>query len=91
MELGSVRGGGGHFLAGGGNHGVPRGARLVGASKMTADLKEAPLTVNKEDVAQAAVDAALSGERFVFVHKLFWPISTALQLIPAPIMRRLSF
>lgn len=60
-------------------------------TKMTAGLMEAPLTVNKEDVAQAAVDAALKGERFVFVHKLFWPISTALQLIPAPIMRRLSF
>ena len=60
-------------------------------TKMTAGLKEAPLTVDKEDVAQAAVDAALNGDRFVFVHKLFWPVSVALQLIPAPIMRRLSF
>ena len=58
---------------------------------MTAGLKEAPLTVNKEDVAQAAVDATLKGERFVFVHKLFWPVSVALPLIPGPIMRRLSF
>lgn len=60
-------------------------------TKMTAGLKEAPLTVNKEDVAKEAVDAALKGDRFVFVHKLFWPISVVLQHIPAPIMRRLSF
>ncbi len=60
-------------------------------TKMTKGLKEAPLTVNKEDVAQAAAEAALKGDRSVFVHKLFGPISFVLQHIPAPIMRRLSF
>lgn len=60
-------------------------------TKMTAGLDEAPLTVNKEDVAEAAVEAALKGERSVFVHKLFGPVSFVLQHIPAPIMRRLSF
>ena len=60
-------------------------------TKMTEGLDEAPLTVNKEDVAQAAVSAALEGQRSVFVHKAFGPISFVLQHIPAPIMRRLSF
>ncbi|WP_342318825.1 decaprenylphospho-beta-D-erythro-pentofuranosid-2-ulose 2-reductase [Corynebacterium mayonis] len=60
-------------------------------TKMTAGLGEAPLTVNKEDVARAAVDAALSGERTVFVHKLFAPISLVLQHLPAAVMRRLNF
>ena len=60
-------------------------------TKMTEGLGEAPLTVNKEDVAQAAVSAALEGQRSVFVHKAFGPISFVLQHIPAPIMRRLSF
>lgn len=60
-------------------------------TKMTEGLDEAPLTVNKEDVAEAAVNAALKGERTVFVHKLFGPISVVLQHIPAPIMRRLNF
>lgn len=60
-------------------------------TKMTEGLDEAPLTVDKQDVASAAVEAALNGERTVFVHKLFGPISLVLQHIPAPIMRRLSF
>ena len=58
---------------------------------MTEGLDEAPLTVNKEDVAKAAVAAALAGKPNVFVHKLFGPISLVLQHIPAPIMRKLSF
>lgn len=60
-------------------------------TKMTEGLDEAPLTVDKEEVAQAAVDAALNGKSTVFVHKLFGPISLALKMIPAPIMRKLSF
>ncbi|QPK83340.1 decaprenylphospho-beta-D-erythro-pentofuranosid-2-ulose 2-reductase [Corynebacterium qintianiae] len=60
-------------------------------TKMTEGLDEAPLTVNKEDVAEAAVDAALGGKPSVFVHKAFGPISFVLQHIPAPIMRRLNF
>ncbi|WP_175935807.1 decaprenylphospho-beta-D-erythro-pentofuranosid-2-ulose 2-reductase [Corynebacterium sp. Marseille-P4321] len=60
-------------------------------TKMTEGLDEAPLTVDKEEVAQAAVDAALNGNRTVFVHKLFAPISLVLQCIPAPIMRKLNF
>ncbi len=60
-------------------------------TKMTQGLDEAPLTVNKEQVAESAVDAALSGGRTVFVHKLFGPISFVLQHIPAPIMRRMNF
>ncbi|WP_291314554.1 decaprenylphospho-beta-D-erythro-pentofuranosid-2-ulose 2-reductase [Corynebacterium sp. UBA2622] len=60
-------------------------------TKMTKGLDEAPLTVNKEDVAQAATEAALKGDRTVFVHKLFGPISFVLQHVPASIMRRLNF
>ena len=60
-------------------------------TKMTKGLDEAPLTVNKEDVAQAATEAALQGDRTVFVHKLFGPISFVLQHVPASIMRRLNF
>lgn len=60
-------------------------------TKMTAGLDEAPLTVNKEDVAEAAVDAALAGKPSVFVHKLFGPISLVLKAIPAPIMSKLNF
>ncbi|MDK8305298.1 decaprenylphospho-beta-D-erythro-pentofuranosid-2-ulose 2-reductase [Corynebacterium imitans] len=60
-------------------------------TKMTEGLDEAPLTVDKEEVAQAAVDAALGGKSNVFVHKLFGPISLVLKAIPAPIMRKLSF
>ncbi|UIZ92217.1 decaprenylphospho-beta-D-erythro-pentofuranosid-2-ulose 2-reductase [Corynebacterium sp. CNCTC7651] len=60
-------------------------------TKMTDGLDEAPLTVDKEEVAEAAVSAALKGERTVFVHRLFGPISMVLQHIPAPVMRRLNF
>ena len=60
-------------------------------TKMTKGLDEAPLTVNKEDVAEAAVDAALAGKSSVFVHKLFGPISMVLKAIPAPIMSKLNF
>ena len=60
-------------------------------TKMTEGLDEAPLTVDRQEVAAAAVNAALNGQRSVFVHKAFGPISFVLQHIPAPIMRRLSF
>ena len=60
-------------------------------TKMTDGLEEAPLTVDKEEVAQTAVEAALKGESSVFVHKLFGPISLVLQHIPAAIMRKLNF
>lgn len=60
-------------------------------TKMTAGMSEAPLTVNREDVAEAAVEAALEGRRYVFVHKAFGLISFVLQHVPAPIMRRLNF
>ena len=60
-------------------------------TKMTDGLEEAPLTVDKEEVAQAAVESALKGEPSVFVHKLFGPISLVLQHIPAAIMRKLNF
>lgn len=60
-------------------------------TKMTDGLDEAPLTVDKEDVAKATVDAVLKGKSSIFVHKLFGPVTLVLQHIPAPIMRRLNF
>ena len=85
------------FLSGLRNRLAKAGVRVVTVkpgfvrTKMTAGLKEAPLTVDKQDVAEAAVDAALNKQRYVFVPKAFGPISFALQHIPAPIMRRLNF
>ncbi|WIM67866.1 decaprenylphospho-beta-D-erythro-pentofuranosid-2-ulose 2-reductase [Corynebacterium breve] len=60
-------------------------------TKMTADLgKEAPLTVNVSDVAEATVESVLKGDSSLFVHKLFGPVSLVLQHIPAGIMRKLN-
>ncbi|SES04282.1 decaprenylphospho-beta-D-erythro-pentofuranosid-2-ulose 2-reductase [Corynebacterium cystitidis] len=60
-------------------------------TKMTADIeKEAPLTVNVDDVAKETVEAVLKKESHLFVHKAFGPVSFVLQHIPAPIMRRLN-
>ncbi|WP_257183510.1 decaprenylphospho-beta-D-erythro-pentofuranosid-2-ulose 2-reductase [Corynebacterium cystitidis] len=60
-------------------------------TKMTADIeKEAPLTVDVDDVAKETVEAVLKKESHLFVHKAFGPVSFVLQHIPAPIMRRLN-
>lgn len=58
-------------------------------TKMTEDLDDAPLTVNREDVAQAAYDGVINGKDVVWVHRLFQPIMMILQHIPKPIFRKL--
>lgn len=58
-------------------------------TKMTEGLDEAPLTVNREDVANAAFDGVVNKKDVVWVHRLFQPIMTILQLIPQPIFRKL--
>ena len=52
---------------------------------------EAPLTVNKEDVAKAVVDAVVSHKEAIFVHPLFQPVSLAFKVIPQKIFRNLPF
>ena len=56
-----------------------------------ADEPEAPLTVNKEDVAKAVVDAVVSHKEAIFVHPLFQPVSLAFKVIPQKIFRKLPF
>ena len=52
---------------------------------------EAPLTVNKEDVAKAVVDAVVSHKEAIFVPPLFQPVSLAFKVIPQKIFRKLPF
>lgn len=58
-------------------------------TRMSADVKEAPLTVDPEDVAKAAVKATLDGKDIIFVHPAFQAVSAVLGLIPRQILRKL--
>lgn len=61
-------------------------------TKMSADTgKEAPLTVDVSDVAEATMEAVAKGKDSIFVHRLFEPISLVLKNIPAGVMKKLSF
>ncbi|ARU45275.1 decaprenylphospho-beta-D-erythro-pentofuranosid-2-ulose 2-reductase [Corynebacterium silvaticum] len=60
-------------------------------TKMSADAGEAPLTVDREDVAKATVQAVLSGKSSIFVHPLFEYVSLAFKFIPQTIFRKLPF
>lgn len=53
--------------------------------------KEAPLTVDVSDVAEATFAAVLKGRSGIFVHHLFEPISLVLKNMPSAVMNRLSF
>lgn len=75
----------------------PSGARVLVVrpgqvrTKMTAGTKEAPLTVDREDVAKATVQAVLDKRSAIFVHPLFEYVSLAFRFIPQPIFKRLPF
>lgn len=58
-------------------------------TKMSADAGEAPLTVNREDVAEAVYDAVVGGKDIIYVHPLFQAVSTAFQFIPRSVFRKL--
>ncbi|SIS22115.1 decaprenylphospho-beta-D-erythro-pentofuranosid-2-ulose 2-reductase [Williamsia sterculiae] len=58
-------------------------------TRLSAHVKEAPLTVNKEDVAQLAVLSAEKGKSLVWAPPPFRFIMTVLRHIPRPIFRRL--
>jgi decaprenylphospho-beta-D-erythro-pentofuranosid-2-ulose 2-reductase len=58
-------------------------------TRMTSGMKEAPLTVNKEQVAQFVVNAALKGKSVVWAPPTFALVMWVLHHIPQPIFRRL--
>ncbi|MBP3088340.1 decaprenylphospho-beta-D-erythro-pentofuranosid-2-ulose 2-reductase [Corynebacterium sp. sy017] len=60
-------------------------------TKMSADAGEAPLTVNREDVAKATVEAVIAKKDTIFVHPLFRYVSLAFNFIPQAIFRKLPF
>ncbi|GAB3947616.1 decaprenylphospho-beta-D-erythro-pentofuranosid-2-ulose 2-reductase [Corynebacterium tapiri] len=61
-------------------------------TKMSASAgKEAPLTVDVDDVSKATVAAVTEGKESIFVHKLFGPISLVLKNMPSFVMKRLNF
>ncbi len=58
-------------------------------TRMSAGVKEAPLTVDKEDVARQAVDAARDGRTLIWAPPLFQLVMLVLKHVPAPIFRKL--
>jgi decaprenylphospho-beta-D-erythro-pentofuranosid-2-ulose 2-reductase len=58
-------------------------------TRMSAHMKEAPLTVNKEDVAELAVNSAAKGKELVWAPPAFRYVMMALRHIPRPIFRKL--
>lgn len=58
-------------------------------TRMSAGVKEAPLTVNKEQVAKQAVAAAREGKDLIWAPPAFRFVMLVLKHIPAPIFRRL--
>lgn len=58
-------------------------------TRMSAGVKEAPLTVDKEDVAKQAVDAARAGKSVIWAPPAFEAVMLVLRHIPEPIFRRL--
>ncbi len=58
-------------------------------TRMSAHVKEAPLTVDAADVAKLAVDAARQGRELVWAPPAFQFVMLVLKHIPAPIFRRL--
>ncbi|MDO5534704.1 MAG: decaprenylphospho-beta-D-erythro-pentofuranosid-2-ulose 2-reductase [Propionibacteriaceae bacterium] len=58
-------------------------------TRMSAHVKEAPLTVNPDQVATWVVDAARAGKRVVWTPPAFEAVMLVLRHIPAPIFKRL--
>lgn len=58
-------------------------------TRMSAQVKEAPLTVDKEQLATQVVDAARKGQRLIWVPAQFQLVMFVLKHIPAPIFRLL--
>ena len=58
-------------------------------TRMSAHVKEAPLTVNADEVATLVVDAARAGKPVVWTPPAFELVMLVLRHIPGPIFRRL--
>src|ERR1700738_3148783 len=58
-------------------------------TRMSAHIKEAPLTVDKEDVAELAVTAAAKGKDLVWAPPAFRYVMVVLRHIPRSIFRKL--
>ena len=58
-------------------------------TNMTKDLDDAPLTVDKEDVAKAIAKAVDNRKSLIWVHPMFRPIMLILKHLPLPILRKL--
>jgi decaprenylphospho-beta-D-erythro-pentofuranosid-2-ulose 2-reductase len=58
-------------------------------TRMSAHIKEAPLTVDKEDVAELAVRSAAKGKDLVWAPPAFRYVMIVLRHIPRPIFRKL--
>lgn len=58
-------------------------------TNMTKDLDDAPLTVNKEDVAKAIAKAVDNKKSLIWVHPLFQPIMMVLKHLPLAVLRKL--
>ncbi|WP_040161869.1 decaprenylphospho-beta-D-erythro-pentofuranosid-2-ulose 2-reductase [Nigerium massiliense] len=58
-------------------------------TRMSAGVKEPPLTVNREDVGSLAVASAKEGKRVVWAPPAFRYVMMVLKAIPAPIFKRL--
>jgi decaprenylphospho-beta-D-erythro-pentofuranosid-2-ulose 2-reductase len=58
-------------------------------TRMSAHVKEAPLTVDKEDVAELAVRSAAKGKELVWAPPTFRYVMMVLRHIPRPIFRKL--
>ena len=58
-------------------------------TRMSAHIKEAPLTVDKEDVAELAVNAAARGKELVWAPPAFRYVMIVLRHVPRAIFRKL--
>ncbi len=58
-------------------------------TRMSAHVKEAPLTVDKEELAAQVVDAARRGQKLIWVPAPFRFVMIALKHLPGPIFRLL--
>ena len=60
-------------------------------TRMSAHVKEAPLTINKDDVARIAVKKSGAGKGAVFAPAAFGGVMAVLTHVPRPIFRKLPF
>lgn len=58
-------------------------------TRMSAHVKEAPLTVDKEELAAQVVDAARKGQKLIWVPAPFRLVMMVLKHVPGPIFRLL--